>query len=72
LEAPSGKPTTRIKDAIASLIADCSCTTRHTSVVGLFTAGNDWVLVEVDGCHRVYGGSAHWRQAAPALLAALS
>ena len=48
------------------------CTARHTSVVGLFTAGNDWVLVEVDGCHRVYGGSAHWRQAAPALLAALS
>ena len=48
------------------------CTTRHTSVVGLFTPGNDWVLVEVDGCHRTYGGSTHWRQASPALLAALS
>jgi hypothetical protein len=48
------------------------CSTIHTSVVGLFTAANDWVLVELDGCHRTYGGSTQWRQAAPALLAALS
>ena len=69
---PSAGRASQVTTALQTAGPVRPCSTRHTSVVGVFTAGNDWVLVEADGCHRVMGGSSHWRQADAALLAALS
>lgn len=71
-ERRTGSAASRLVDDLEAGPAVRACSAAHQEVVGLFTPGGDWVLVETDGCRRVLGGSTSvWRQATPELLAAL-
>jgi hypothetical protein len=63
----------RLAAAAAASGPVAACTKPHTRVAEVQAATGGWLLVELDGCHRVLDGDTHgWGQATPALLAAIA